>query len=487
MTCPPQVARNSSVSARTDEIWSGVLRRLGDELPPLALDTWIRPLSAEVTAEGLRLACPSAFHRERVRERFLALIERCAEQAAGARVAVVLDVREEMAVAAGEAPEDSAAHAEEPRRAERSASATGARGLAPSCAEPEPGGELPRHDFESFVGGAENALAREACLALVRGRLALSPLYLVAAPGLGKTHLASAVVHEARKRGLRVLYASAEQFTNELMDAIRSQRTAQLKRRYRELLDVLVLEDVHFLHGKKQTQLELLHTLEHLARRGARVLLSAERLPREIPDLDGRLVSRMASGLCAEIEPPGPELRRAILAARAAASGVELPPPCMERIVEAVAGSVRDLEAALVQILASASLLRRPIDPALVESALRKVLPRAGGAGPDPERIAEIVAAHFGTTAAALGSRSRRRDVLLPRQLAMYLCTLYTDASLERIGRAFGRNHPSVGSAVRAVERALASRPAQRAQFDALRAEIEALAGDRKGPRRSRP
>jgi chromosomal replication initiator protein len=146
---------------------------------------------------------------------------------------------------------------------------------------------------------------------------------------------------------------------------------------------------------------------------------------------------------------------------------------------------VRDLEAALVQLVASASLLRRPIDLPLVEAALRKVQPRGGAGGLDPEHIAEIVAAQFHTTPAALASRSRRREVLLPRQLAMYLSTRHTHASLERIGRAFARNHPSVANAVRAVERALAARPALRERIEALRAEIEALGGGRKGPRRA--
>ena len=484
MACSPQVVRDSSAPARTGEVWNGVLSRLRADLPALALEAWILPLAAEHGDAGLRLACPTAFHLERVRERFLGQIERHAEALCGARVPVTLWVGAAPAEATLAADETSLPEQKSPAELLR---AVCARALpAPPAREvAEDHDEPPRHDFETFVAGPGNALAREACLALVRGRLAVSPLFLAADHGLGKTHLASAVVQAARARGERAVYASAEQFTNELLDSIRGQRTAAFKRRYRELVDVLVLEDVQFLRGKRQTQLELLHTLEQLARRGARVLLSAERLPRAIPDLDGRLASRMGSGLCAEIEPPDAALRRAILAARAQAAGVDVPAACLDRIVEAVAGSVRDLEATLIQLLASASLLRRPIDLALVESSLRKVLPHDGGAGVGPERIAELVAAHFGTTPAALASRSRRRDVLLPRQLAMYLCTLYTDASLERIGRAFARNHPSVANAVRAVERAIAGRPALCSRVEGLRAEIEALRGGRRGPRRA--
>lgn len=482
MTCPPQVERATSASGQTSAVWTAVLARLREELPSLALEAWIEPIADQLTPEGLSLACPNAFHLERVRERYLARIERYAAEANGATVPVALRVG---------APADATT----PTRASRvleplPTENPNARAVPPKTAAPlvgaAPDADLPPHDFASFVVGPGNALAREACAALARGRqLAVSPLYLVAASGLGKTHLAAAVAREVRARGERALYASAEQFTNELMAAIRSQGTEALKRRYREQCDVLVLEDVQFLRGKRQTQLELLHTLEQLVRRGARILLTAEQLPREIPDLDPRLASHLASGLCAEIEPPTPELRCAILHARAAEAGVAVPAACVDRIVAVAAGSVRDLESAVVQVLATASLLRRPIDLELVEMALRKLSPRSASGAVDPARIAEIVATHFQLTPAALASRSRRREVLLPRQIAMVLCMQHTGASMEQIGRTFGRSHPAVANAPRALKAALAARPALAERLAALRTEIEALTGARKGPRRA--
>jgi chromosomal replication initiator protein len=305
----------------------------------------------------------------------------------------------------------------------------------------------------------------------------MSPLYLVSGPGLGKTHLAAAAASEARERtGARVVFASGEQFTSEFLAAIRADRTSDFKRRYRRDCDLLVLEDVPFVRGKKQTQLELLHTLEHLAQRGARVLLTGERLPKEIPDLDPRLASRMASGFCAEIDPPDAELRRSILREKAAAGGVGLPPGAIDRMVEAVPGNVRDLEAVLIQLVASASLLKRAIDMDLVESALRKVLPRVAVSDLAPERIVEAVAVAFQTTAVALASRTRRREVLVPRQIAMYLCTRYADESLQRIGQLFGRNHTAVANAVRAVERGLLERAPLRYKVEALVARLDAIA-----------
>ncbi|MEB2344645.1 MAG: DnaA/Hda family protein [Deltaproteobacteria bacterium] len=480
MTCPPQVERAASVPTRTTALWTAVLARLRAETPSqaAALEAWLEPLAACEAGGGLRLACPSAFHLERVRERYLARIERHAREAAGAPIAVALVVGEQTRA---EAPVTALPAPAPPV-------VIGPR-VVPLRARPEtPPLGLPPHDFASFAVGPGNALAREACAALARGRqLTLSPLYLVGGRGTGKTHLACATAHAAQGRGERVLYVSAEQFTNELMAAIRAQRTEELKRRYREGCDLLVFEDVSFLRGKRQTQLELLHTLEHLLRRGARALFSAEQLPLDIPELEPRLASLLASGLCAEIEAPDPALRREILRARAAAAGARLPDACVERLADAVRGSVRDLEAALVQVLASASLLRRPIDLALVEAALRKVTPRPPGGALEPERVAELVAAHFGLTATALASRSRRQDVLLPRQVAMFLCTRHTDASLERIGRAFGRSHPAVANAAHAVRRALAARPALQERLAAITAELEAQtgAGGRKGPRRA--
>ena len=487
MTCPPQVDRAEFVLAQATSLWDGVLRRLGRELSPFALEAWLGPLSPEPVEDALRLVCPSAFHCERVRERYLPRIAEHAAQECGRPIGVTLAVRasaarpaaSESAIAA--APRASSEVDPEPRPR-----------VFPVRPQPERRAEPPQpcaraEGFDEFAAGASNALALEAARALAGGRqLAVSPLFVVAAVGLGKTHLASAVVAEAGARGERAVYASGEQFTNELLASIRAQRTAEFKRRYREC-DVLVLEDVHFLRGKRSTQLELLHTLEHLARRRARVMLTAERLPREIPELDPRLVSRLASGLVAEIESPDLELRRRILRAKASAARIALPPECLERVATAIPGSVRDLESAIVQLAASASLLKRSIDLALVEAALRKVLP-GGGSGHriDPERVAALVAAHFGTSLDTLASRSRRREFLIPRQIAMYLCSRYTDASLQRIGEAFRRNHPSVANAVRAIERSLATRSAVASRVAPLVAELDDLSGGRKGPQRKR-
>jgi chromosomal replication initiator protein len=377
-------------------------------------------------------------------------------------------------------PPRVAARAGAGARAGAPAGALAAVAAGPASAEAETQRSL-AYTFDTFVVGPCNALAREASYELARGRqLGVSPLFLVSEPGLGKTHLARAVSAEARRQGLtRILSVSSEGFTSEFLSSIRGQRMGGFKRRFREQCDLFVLEDVQFLGGKKSTQGELFHTIEHLLGTRARVLLTADRLPRDIPDLDPRLCSQMSGGLVAELEAPDARVRRQILRAKAAAGGVRLPEDCLDRLVAGARGSVRDLEGVLIQLVATSALLKRPIDLELTDAALRKL----ATVGPDdgralaPETVIGVVASYFKTTPEALAARSRRRDVVVPRQLAMYLARRYTHASLQRIGEALGRDHPAVSHALGVVERQILERAPLRYQIEAIAARLDAVAG----------
>ena len=470
------------------ELWDGAVRRLGAELSRHALEAWIHPLVAEPGPEVLRLRCPSAFHRDRIAARFRAAIERCVEAEAGRRIAIELDVlaaipppRERAGESDSTAGAGAADEAAAPRRAAH------APRRAPPDAAPAPWQPAMLQSFESFVVGPCNALAREAAFAVARDtQRPANPLFLVSESGLGKTHLARAIVAEAGRRGReRCVYEPAEAFTNRFLAAIRDRGMEAFKQRYRGC-GMLLLEDVQFVRTKTATQLELFHTLSHLVDAGVRVVLTADRLPRDIDGLEVRLRSRMGAGLVAEIEPPDAAVRREILRAKSAHGGIRLPEACVDLLVDAVRGSVRDLEGVLIQLVASASLLGRPIDTELTRRALHKLAPV------DPARAAlevgavvRAVASFFGTTPEALAARSRRRDVLLPRQLAMYLCREYTTAPLAEIARAFGRDHPSVANAVRQVERGILERAPLRYQVEELAARLERL-GRRKRPETGR-
>ncbi len=444
------------------EIWAGVLRRLEAQLPLYALQAWVQPLTAEGDGEGIRLLCPSRFHRDRVRDRFLPLIHRAAAEEAGRPVGFALAVSERRS-RAGDDPEPPQPGPDPPARR------TGVE---------RPSQRPFLYTFESFVVGPCNALAREASFAVAHGRQQrLNPLYLVSEPGLGKTHLARAIVTDSTSGDSRCArYAPAESFTNEFMASIRSRQMDRFKRRFRTGCDLLVVEDVQFLASKTATQMELFHTIAHLLDAGVRVVLTGDRLPRDIANLEPRLRSQMTAGLVAEIDPPDSQVRRRILRSKAASGGVHLPDDCLEHLVEVARGSVRDLEGVLIQLVASSSLLGRPIDLELTQAALHKLSPTQP-ATPILElrTIVDTVASFFRTTPEAMASRSRRRDVLVPRQLAMYLCRRYSDAPLTAIARAFGRDHPAVSNAVRVVERRILEHVPLRYQVEALSARLDAL------------
>ncbi|MFQ5416318.1 MAG: DnaA ATPase domain-containing protein [Myxococcota bacterium] len=452
-----------------------MVRRLGADLPGFTLDAWIRPLVAEEREGDLHLSCPSAFHRERLRDRFLKQIVACASQEAGRPVRVEFHLTEASAGRA-EVPSGIASSAGPPARPPRGAPKRPEVGAASAGRRP-----LQRtfpYTFDSFVVGPCNALAREAAFAVASGQQSnLNLLYLQAETGLGKTHLARAIVSEARERGHhRVLYTSAEAFTNDFTQSIRSKQMDCFKRRYRDSCDLLVVEDLPFLAAKGATQLELFHTLTHLLDAGGRVVLTGSCLPRSIAGLDPRLSSQMTAGFVAELERPTAQVRRKILRSKSAAGGVGLPQDCLDLLVERVRGNVRDLEGVLIQLVSTASLLKRSIDLDLTEAALRKLsdaFPAVRHLG--CRQVMEVVARFFKTTPDHLASRSRRRDVLVPRQLAMFLCRRYTDDPVSVIASAFGRNHTAVANAEKVIARRILERAPLRYQFEALSERLDQL------------
>ncbi|MEZ4279917.1 MAG: DnaA/Hda family protein [Myxococcota bacterium] len=375
-------------------------------------------------------------------------------------------------------------------------------------------GELP-FSFESFVVGPCNALAREAALALARRRQnSLNQLYLGGESGMGKTHLARAAAIEARRqaggapisRGLSggfagfgarargesggarsgIVYTTAEQFTTEFVSAMRNGRSEEFQKRYRAPIGLLIVEDVQFFDGRIKTQLELFHTVQHVLDAGGRVLLTGDRSPHALSGLSDRMRTQLSRGFVAELERPDAIVRRHILRAKAAAGGVHLPADCLDLLVESTGGSVRDIESVLIQVVTTASLLGRTIDLALTRDAIAR---KAGTTSPlAPRRVAtseivRIVAGFFGKRPEALAARSRRRDVLLPRQLAMYLAHRYTDASFAEIGRCLGRDHPSVRNAISRIERLVLENAPLRYQVEALSERVDqTLASQRKAP-----
>jgi len=475
------------------KVWDDVLHRLGEELPPFSVDAWLSPLVAESDGEVVRLRCPTRFHRDRVRDNYLPNIVDCFSSELGRAVSVELELggcaRPSSRGGAATPPRPALAKVRPAREVEvaaavnaappraRGSGGSGGSGARARSAAAQP--SLP-YTFANFVTGPCNALAREAAFAIAsKQQPALKQIYLCSGRGLGKTHLARAIVAESERLGEeRGLYSSAEGFTSAFMSGIREGKMALFKRRFRNEPRLLVLDDVHFLEGKVKTQLELFHTLQHVLDAGGRVVLSGDRMPQALDTLEPSLRSQLASGFVAELAPPSAEMRRHILRDKAAAGGVGLPEDCLELLAGEVEGSVRELESVLIQLVTTASLLQRKIDLELTREALAKKLParRRRAPGLEPAVVVETVAAFFKTRPEAMVGRSRRRDVLVPRQLAMYLCHRYTDASLAEIGRALGRDHPAVRNAITRVEHEMLEKAKTRYRVEALCERLDAIA-----------
>ena len=480
---------------KPNELWTGALCLLEKRTTAFSFEAWLQPLRVEESASGLKLCCPNAFHQGRVRDRFLKEITSCITEVAATNISVELVVDENppaLSLVQPSTPAPTSEKKPEPAKKNTHTSQSGWKTPGKRWTGKQPKGttqvELP-YSFSSFVTGGCNALAREASYALaVGGQHGVSPLFLSSASGMGKTHLARSVATQALQSGAgNVVCTSAEGFTGDFLTAVRNRQMDQFKRVYRRNCELLVIEDVQFLSGKSSTQMELFHTVEHLRESGVRVMFTSDRFPRDITSLDPRLCSHMTAGLVAEIEPPDAHVRREILRDRAARGGVHIPPACIELLVSSLSGSVRDLEGVLIQLVSSSALLSRSIDLELTENALKKVAPPpVHEAALDPEIIIDIVAKFFKTAPATLASRSRRREILLPRQLAMYLCHRYTDASFKQIGRALNKEHPSVSNAIRVIERRMLERAPLRYQVEAISSRIEQIKVQRSAELRSR-
>jgi chromosomal replication initiator protein len=267
-------------------------------------------------------------------------------------------------------------------------------------------------------------------------------LFLYGGVGLGKTHLLHAIGNFCVERGLQVLYVTSEDFTNDLINSIRSHTTEAFREKYRRI-DVLLIDDIQFIAGKESTQEEFFHTFNALHGQNRQLVLSSDRPPKAMVTLEERLRSRFEWGLTADIQPPDIETRMAILRSKAERAGRTVPPELLEMIARRVQSNIRELEGALIRVLALADLSGQPITAELVESALADMLPKNRRI--DPSAIIDAVASQFGIGREKLLGRDRSKEVVLPRQVAMYLIREETNASLPEIGNAIGgRDHTTI-------------------------------------------
>lgn len=305
----------------------------------------------------------------------------------------------------------------------------------------------PKYTFDSFVIGNSNRFAHAASLAVAESPAkAYNPLFIYGGVGLGKTHLMHAIGHYILdgNPNARVVYVSSEKFTNELINAIKDDKNEEFRNKYRNV-DVLLIDDIQFIAGKERTQEEFFHTFNALHDANKQIILSSDRPPKEIPTLEDRLRSRFEWGLIADIQVPDFETRMAILKKKADVENLNVANEVMGYIATKIKSNIRELEGALIRIIAYSSLTNREVTVDLATEALKDIISKKQGKHITIDSIQDIVASYFNLRIEDLKSQRRTRNVAYPRQIAMYLSRKLTDMSLPKIGEEFGgRDHTTV-------------------------------------------
>lgn len=313
----------------------------------------------------------------------------------------------------------------------------------------------PKHTFPNFVVGPSNELAYAAAVASAgEGGPRYNPLFICGGTGLGKTHLAHSIAHRLIEShsDARVLYVSAERFTNEFIEALQHHRMEEFRSRYRRNCDALLVDDIQFLAGREQTQEEFFHTFNALRDADKPIVVTSDKYPQELQRMPERLISRFTSGLVADVQTPALETRVAIVRKKAALEGIPLADEVAVLLAQSVKSNVRELEGTLIRLAAKSSLLGRPIDIEFTRAELAMVSPIKAEAS-SVEDIQRAVCSHFSFSNAELLSKDRHKSVAFARQVAMYLCRQRLKCSFPELGRAFGnRDHTTVMSACRRVE-----------------------------------
>ncbi len=302
----------------------------------------------------------------------------------------------------------------------------------------------PRYQFDNFVVGSSNQFAHAACRAVAENpSRSYNPLFLYGGVGLGKTHLMQAIGHQIRlKHGhLQVMYLPAEQFVNELISSLRFNRMPDFRERYRNI-DVLLVDDIQFLANKERTQEEFFHTFNTLYTSQKQIILSSDASPRQIPQLEERLRSRFEWGLIADIQAPDLETKVAILRRKAELEQAVLPDDVALFIAHQVKSNIRELEGMLIRVLAFSSLTGKPLSLELTKETLKDILPSEGRRVTAAE-ITKLVSRHYGLKVSEIKSRNNTKQIVFPRQVAMYLCKQLTDLSYPEIGKQFNDKHHS--------------------------------------------
>ena len=447
---------SSSVSHLS--LWETAKSELRNTLPRADFETWISSLQPLSILEGkiLVLEAPSVLTEAWVNSNYAEMLRRQLTLVAGRNMDYRLTASVDAAREVTPAPAPVA-------RASRQATASPAPAIKAT------------NTFDNFIVGPENEMAHGASLAVAKepGHY-YNPLFIHGPTGLGKTHLMHAIAHSvyAANPQARIAYISSETFTNDFIQALQTGSVASFRRRYREL-DLLLIDDIHFLAGKESTQDEFFHTFNELHNNHKQVVLTSDRPASEIAKLQERLVSRFQWGMVCSIQAPGLETRIAILRKKAAARGLDLQPEIAEFIASRIARNVRNLEGAVTRIVGLVGMTRKPLELTQVEKLLHDILVEEASHTLTAEVIQRKVAEHYRIQMSDMTSKRRMQNIAFPRQVAMYLATQLTGMSLVSIGQAFGgRDHGTVIHARKTVVNQMEVDANVRRTVEYLRAQL---------------
>ena len=436
------------------QMWQEALSQLREQLGQQNFETWIKPIRArEASDDEILLEFPNKFFRDWLAEHFLRSIHDTLALAARHDVKISLAVNQTLQTS-------SAAPPLERRAVERE---------APKPA-PRVNNLIPKYTFENFVVGASNQFAHAASLAVAnQPGEHYNPLFIYGGVGLGKTHLINAIGHRIAERrpAHKILYLSSEAFMNELIASLRRDKMDEFKTRFRNI-DALILDDVQFIAGKERTQEEFFHTFNSLYDSHKQIIITSDKFPKEIPELEDRLRNRFEWGLIADIQPPDMETRVAILQKKAEVEGVMLPHDVAIFLASHIDSNVRELEGSLTRLGAFASLTKVTISIDLAKEVLQNTL-RGNSREVTVESIQKTICDYYNLKINDLKAKRRTKNIALPRQVAMYLARKHTATSFPIIGSKFGgRDHSTVIHAAKTIEKKIKEDPQMQTTIEKL-------------------
>jgi len=412
------------VNSRIQEVWESCREKIKQSIGKLSFDTWIAPLNLKsLTEKEIILEVPDIFFKQWIESHYLEKIKEILTQVTAKELNVILEVN--------------------PSLLKRKTNQIFKKLHREFQQETQDSLKLnPRFTFENFIVGSSNRMAHAASLAVANSPgKAYNPLFIYGGVGLGKTHLMQAIAHYILNKDpqKKVKYLSSERFTNELIFAIQNHTTQKFRNKYRNV-DVLLIDDIHFLSGKEAVQEEFFHTFNELYDNHKQIIISSDKPPKEIPKLEDRLVSRFSWGLVVDIQPPDFETRVAILRKKIEKEPIKIEEEVINFIAEKITTNIRELEGALIRIMAYSLIENKKIDLDLAKSILKDMVKEITQKI-TPQKILEKVCEYFEITVNDLKKEKRNKTIVFPRQIAMFFLRELTDLSLPEIGNLLGAKH----------------------------------------------